>query len=189
MNQDKSKKELTKRIVILSIIGLLVITFLIVFLDMANVSGVSMETTLHNEDKLILLKHKKPTKGDIIVFDASYCGMNDAYVKRVIATEGQTVEINYTTDTVSVDGAVINETYLSNESRLMEDLNAYDKSFYDVDNEIYRYIVPAGCYFVLGDNRNESQDSRDGALGFVPDNAVKGIVIMRIGSISDMNFI
>lgn len=120
-----------------------------------GVEGVSMEPTLQPNDKLLVVSKlwTQPRCGDIVVLRKDSF-MESPIVKRVIATEGQTVDIDFTTGTVSVDGAVLEEPYLNGPT-----LTAGDLAF--------PMTVSPGCVFVMGDNRGESTDSRWNWLGEV----------------------
>ena len=100
-------------------------------------------------------------------------------VKRIIATGGQTVYIDYDANTITVDGQVLDESYLNYEydsaygSDCMADLAYLDPQY--VNRE---FTVPDGCIFVCGDNRNHSSDSRSAALGMVDARYVIGEVLL-----------
>lgn len=134
-----------------------IILCVLVFIFGARIVGVvgsSMVPTLHEGDRIITSNlFYKPKQGDIVVFRKD--SFDDrALVKRVIATEGQTVDIDFEQGIVYVDGAPLKEDYV----------NAPTVRELDFDDEI---TVPPGCVFVMGDNRNESTDSRSEALGCV----------------------
>ena len=134
-----------------------IILCVLVFIFAARIVGVvgsSMVPTLREGDRIITSNlFYKPKQGDIVVFRKD--SFDDrALVKRVIATEGQTVDIDFEQGIVYVDGAPLKEDYV----------NAPTVRELDFDDEI---TVPPGCVFVMGDNRNESTDSRSEALGCV----------------------
>ena len=93
-------------------------------------------------------------------------------VKRVIATGGQTVNIDGNTHEVSVDGVVLDEPYIREKTRLLGDAFTYPVT------------VPEGCVFVMGDNRNESGDSRYKAVGMIDERYIVGQAVYRIGDSS-----
>ena len=135
----------------------LVIIFLFTFvMRITIVDGHSMENTLHHGD-IVLVRSigYTPKQGDIVVLTKTTF-REASIIKRVIATEGQTVDIDYATSTVYVDGVALEEDYIK-EARW--DLYA--------DNGVNHITVPEGHIYVMGDNRNGSSDSRDPSLGVV----------------------
>lgn len=149
---------------IIQIVGTaLLLTFvLLIFIQPSIVSGESMYPTLHHNDKLILWKLGTPDAGDIVVFD-SHNANNDKYVKRVIGVEGDHVEI--IDSVVTVNDVILDEYYVNQAEELID--------AGDVD-----LIVPEGEIFVLGDNRNHSNDSR--SFGTVDLDDVDGKVIFNL---------
>ena len=138
----------------------LVFTFLI---RLIGVDGHSMVPTLQTGDRLLvlssLLDHDYEY-GDIVVLrEESF--LEEPIVKRVIATEGQTVDIDFEAGIVYVDGEALDEPYI-NEPTYME------------EGTEFPLTVPEGCIFVMGDNRNHSSDSRDSRLGTVDTRCVLG---------------
>ncbi len=132
------------------------------------VDGDSMNNTLHNGDKvLITARDWTIERGDIVVISQPNA-FNKVLIKRVIATEGQTVEINGKTHQVIVDGAVLEEPYIAQPLIVQGSWN-------------YPVTVPEGCVFVMGDNRNRSTDSRDSAVGMIDTRYIVGEAIYRIG--------
>ena len=128
-----------------------------------GVSGDSMYPTLHNGDMLILQSiGYEPKQGDVVVLTKEFDVSDGPIVKRVIATGGQHVVIDYDAGTVSVDGQVLDEPYIN---EVM--VEPPRESITDV-------VVPEGSIFVMGDNRNASSDSRDVTLGTVDERYVLG---------------
>lgn len=143
-----------------------------------EVSGNSMEATLSDGDRLLISNlFGSPKQGDVVVVNCM--GLDKTIVKRVIATAGQTVVINYDNDTISVDDKVIKEDYLSASSKNMKISVLFDPE-YMIDKNCYKYVVPENCIFVLGDNRNNSTDSRFSSVGFVNLDDVMGTALFRI---------
>lgn len=130
------------------------------------VSGSSMEPTLHDKNRLFVYRlGYEPENGDIIVFEPRGA-QNQYYVKRVIATEGQTVDIR--DGDVYVDGVKLEEEYIA--AKIMSDYPGQ-----------YPKTVPEDCVFVLGDNRNASRDSRDETgVGMVEEKTIVGKALFRI---------
>ena len=87
-----------------------------------------------------------------------------ALVKRVIATEGQTVEIDFDRHIVYVDGKKLDEPYIAEPTANKIDFTGIQ-------------VVPEGCVFVMGDNRNDSTDSRDERIGMVDTRDIIGKVV------------
>ena len=127
------------------------------------VSGPSMENTLIEGDLILVWSlGYTPKQGDVVVLtQESY--QEDAIVKRVIAVEGQRVDIDYGSGTVYVDDVPLKEAYIKEQMLL--------PSFGEGINHV---TVPDGCIFVMGDNRNQSADSRHPAIGIVDTRCVIG---------------
>ncbi len=147
-------------------IVILIFTFL---LRNANVEGDSMLPTLNNGDRLIVSHiNYTPDNGDIVIVNAEHPALDKAIVKRVIALPGQTVDIDFSSGSVKVDGAELKEDYIN------------ELTFFDAGAHAYPVQVPENCIFVMGDNRNNSTDSRSEYVGFVPVDDVLGKVVLRI---------
>ena len=129
-----------------------------------KVEGPSMQPTLSNNDRLIIWRLAyKPDNGDIIVLQKDGY---PPYIKRVIATEGQTVDIDFSTHKVYVDNNELYEDYILEPTVLSGDV-------------AFPVTVPEDCVFVLGDNRNNSRDSRFSSVGMVEKDEVIGKAILR----------
>ena len=144
----------------------LVFTF---FVRVINVDGPSMEPTLQTKDKLVLLSnlwYREPQRGDVVVARIPEFSP-DPIVKRVIAVEGDVVDIDFEAGTVSVNGTVLEESYVSGPTN--RDFDAYGVSF--------PMQIEENCVFLLGDNRNMSYDSRFEAIGQVDKRNIMGKVV------------
>lgn len=145
--------------------------FFVFAIRLVGVDGDSMYPTLHNTDYLGLLSnvlYRDVEPGDIVVMTVPYFE-NEPIVKRVIATEGQTVDINFDKGEVYVDGVLLNEPYINEPTYL---------SYADRGAALsYPVTVPEGCLFVMGDNRNNSADSRFAPVGMVDQRDVLGKVL------------
>lgn len=171
-------------ILVFSVAAVLLLFTLVVRL--CQVDGKSMLNTLEDKKMLITTSLGEPQQGDIIVFHMTSDqegGLNEALVKRVIAKGGQTVRIDYNTATVSVDGQVLEEPYaalLDGNDMSIGEMNLKPAYGYDDKTRVFETVVPEGCLFVMGDNRNNSADSRSYAVGFVDERRVLGRVLLQV---------
>lgn len=163
------------------------VTFTFLF-RICRVDGSSMENTL-NENQMLLLRSAfyTPKQDDIVVFHLTEPEYNleKTLVKRVIAVGGQEVIIDTKTATITVDGVVYEDSHSVLKDRLTNIVtDTYSVSglffdHFDAETGIYRATVPEGYIFVMGDNRNNSRDSRNPAVGFVDERCVLGGVVLR----------
>ena len=148
---------------------LVLIVFLFIF-RIIVVSGDSMKMTLLDGDYLLLLSntfYHEPRQGDIVVISKKAFDNGAPIVKRVIATEGQTVDIDFDSGIVYVDHTPLEEPYINSLTKLDEGTR-------------FPLTVEENCIFVLGDNRGVSRDSRDPAIGQVDKREVLGKAIFLI---------
>lgn len=143
------------------------VTFFTYILKPAQVDGPSMTPTLLDSDKIFTSNLLyTPKQGDIVTIDAKK--LDESIVKRVIAVEGQTINIDFDAGKVFVDDKELTEPYINDYTYL--DLHAFQ----------YPVTVPEGHVFVMGDNRNNSKDSRHPDVGFVDVKDIWGKVVFRI---------
>ena len=167
-------------------LAILLVIFTFAF-RLCRVEGASMENTLYEGENLILYSLAyKPQQDDMIVFHLTDAEPNleKMLVKRVIATGGQTVEIDFQNKTIIVDGVPYADEHATfkNYADVMIDryLSNRPNWEYDIKNDKMTVTVPEGHLFVLGDNRNFSRDSRDSDIMFVDERCVLGKVIVRV---------
>lgn len=149
---------------------LLVVVLLFTFVArLMGVKGPSMIPTLQEGDRLLVLNSLvcgSYEVGDIVI--ASKSSFDDEpIVKRIIATEGQTVDIDFTLGRVYVDGVLLEEDYIN-------DLT------YREEGTSFPLTVPEGSVFLMGDNRNHSSDSRDIRLGTVDERELIGKAVLLL---------
>ena len=149
-----------------------VLTFLF---KVVTINGSSMSDTLINGERIVITSlFYTPKNGDIIVVSRndtnSYDNMiQEPIIKRVIATEGQTVDIDFSKGVVYVDGVELDEPYTKTPTNVFEGVQ-------------FPVTVKENCIFVLGDNRNDSSDSRDpniGDNGMIDIRYVMGKAVLR----------
>ena len=134
------------------------------------VVGDSMFNTLVDGDYLVLISnvfYNEPKRGDIIVASKDSFRGGECIVKRVIATEGQEVDIDFANGIVYVDGVALEEDYLYSETKLYEGVS-------------FPLTVSEGCLFVMGDNRMDSKDSRSPEIGLIDMREVLGKAIFLL---------
>ena len=159
----KILKELIPYVIIV-IVVVLIRTFIV---TPVIVSGPSMEPTLKNKDVLILNKlQKKFNRYDIVVIDAKINGKKERIVKRIMGLPGDTIE--YKNHMFYVNGKRLADDFRGDTNDfILEDLTGYDK-------------IPNNYYFVMGDNRLNSLDSRDSRVGLVSKKDIIGVPIFRL---------
>lgn len=149
------------RCLVAAVVGV-VLLFVFVF-RMIGVSGGSMKNTLYTGDRLILLNAAfcDFKQGDIVVINAYNSELSDTIIKRIIAVGGQTVDIDFEEGIVYVDGEALDEPYIK------------EKTYY-FEGVQFPLTLAEDEVFVMGDNRNKSDDSRNPKLGPVKVDYIQG---------------
>lgn len=148
------------------LLAVVILIFMLCF-RVVVVSGTSMNNTLLDGDYLLLIGdmfYRNPQPGDVIVASKDSFDNGAPIVKRVIATEGQEVDINFQTGIVYVDGVALDESYTMTPTNNPEGVS-------------FPLVVEQGCIFVMGDNRNASKDSRDPEIGQIDRREILGKVV------------
>lgn len=159
---EKSRREIYDWIHCLSIALIICVVIFTFFIRLIDVRGTSMNPTLNNGDKMLVSGlFYSPKAGDVVVFKKDEYDPERALVKRVIATEGQVINIDFDNGIVYVDGEPLEEDYIMEPTTNKIDF-------------IGPQTVPEGCVFVMGDNRNASTDSRKTEIGMVDSRLILG---------------
>lgn len=174
---EASGKDMYDWVQCLIVALIICVVFFAFFVRIIDVVGTSMNPTLNNSDKMLVSGlFYKPKVGDVVVFKKDEYNPNKALVKRVIAVEGQEINIDFDRGIVYIDGQPIQEDYIAELTKTKEDF-------------IGPKTVPAGCVFVMGDNRNMSTDSRKTEIGMVDTRLILGKAYMVIYPLSEFRVI
>ena len=179
MSSKKEKKEKEKlnwkqsvfvylHDLIYMLMGILLV--FLIFFRIIVVSGSSMYSTLWDGDYVLLLNnlfYQEPEAGDIVVISKDSFDNGNPIVKRVIATEGQTVDIDFMNGIVYVDDIALSEDYINSPTTMEEGME-------------FPLVVEENCIFVLGDNRGVSRDSRDPVIGQIDSREILGKAIFMM---------
>jgi signal peptidase I len=177
-NRDDVKLNLPQRIVadfqdLIHVLAVFMFVYILLF-RVVVVVGPSMYNTLVDGDRLILISnvlYRNPKQGDVIVASKDSFRDGECIIKRIIATEGQTVDIDFQLGVVYVDGVGLQEDYTYTMTNMDEGMR-------------FPLTVPDGCVFAMGDNRNESMDSRNPQIGFIDEREIlgKAVFLMMPGT-------
>ena len=166
---NKVLREILDTVIYLAVVFILLILFITFVAQRTDVSGQSMENTLQDGDSLIVDKisyrFKDPERFDIVIFEYQY-GDEPCFIKRVIGLPGETVQID-TDGNIFINGSVLEEGYGA-------------EVILDPGRAIDPITLGEDEYFVLGDNRNHSMDSRDYSVGNVKKDTIVGKAFIRI---------
>lgn len=165
----KEAFEWIQAIVVAVVVAMFLRTFVF---TLVNVEGSSMVPTLHNNDKLIVWRLGYTPKIDDVIIFRPHGTESEPYVKRVIALEGQKVNIVATGNgmcDVYVDDVKLEEDYINEKITVAM-----------MGDHSYPVTVPQGHIFVMGDNRNHSLDSRRNSVGMVDTDSIIGHAVCRV---------
>ena len=186
--KNEIKKEITSTVlqllaVIIVLIGIRHFLFVPVSVD-----GDSMEPTLQTHNRLLLNKIGKIERFDIVVFPDPDSNSDSKtpkqFIKRVIGLPGDRIRVE--SDHLYVNDEIIEETYLKKEIESMEEWSTYTEDF-SLESVTGQEIVPDNTYFLLGDNRGNSKDSR--IFGFVPADSIMGKTNWRLWPLNEFGSI
>lgn len=160
--------------IVMSAFIIIAVVFTFMF-RLVGVDGMSMTDTLQHGDWLLTVNKESYERGDIVVItEPNY--FDEPLIKRVIAKGGETVDIDFTTSTVYVDGVALEEPYTREDYILPK-----------LDDIEFPYTVPEGHIFCMGDNRNGSTDSRSNLIGSLDERYVLGKAVVRILPFGDFD--
>ncbi len=173
VSSTKSKQPVTEKAALAYLHDLVyllagIMLLLLLLFRVVVVSGTSMTDTLLNGDYLLLLNNMfcgEFEHGDIIVASKDTFKDGEPIIKRVIATENQTVDIDFEAGIVYVDGVALEEDYTLTPTNYQEGMQ-------------FPLTVEEGCVFVMGDNRNGSRDSRDPQIGLIDTREILGKAVL-----------
>ena len=175
--QEKSRREIYDWIYCLSVALIICVVIFAFFIRLIDVRGTSMNPTLNNNDKMLVSGlFYEPKVGDVVVFKKDEYDPERALVKRVIAVEGQVINMDFDRGIVYVDGVPIEEDYIMEPTTNKIDF-------------IGPQTVPEGCVFVMGDNRNASTDSRKKEIGMVDTRLILGRAYAVVYPLSQVRLI
>ena len=168
---DYYRQSLRSTVSVLVVVAAVAVLIATLFLPILQISGDSMSPTLEHDEIVVLLKTKDFDRGDLVGF--YYQGK--ILLKRVIALPEDEVAID-ADGNVYVNGELLEEPYVT------------DKGLGDCDLE-FPYKVPGTGYFVLGDQRSNSVDSRNSAIGAISQEDIIGKVFVRVWPLSEIGFV
>ena len=168
--QKAYNKALRGTVYVLTIVAAVAVLIATLVLPVLQIEGTSMEPTLHNGDIVLLMKTTRFERGDLCGFTWN----NKLLIKRVIGVPGDWIEID-TDGTVYLNGEKLDEPYVE------------QKAFGECDLE-FPFQVPAEQYFVIGDMRENSIDSRNTLIGCIPKDQIVGKVFFRVWPFKSIQF-
>lgn len=175
--REQTRRDIYDWIYCLCVALMICVVVFAFFVRLIDVRGTSMNPTLNHGDKMLVSGlFYEPKAGDVVVFKKDEYDPKKALVKRVIATEGQEINIDFANGLIYVDGEVISEDYIMEPT-------------YNQMDFIGPQTVPEGCVFVMGDNRNASTDSRKKEIGMVDSRLILGRAYMVVYPLNQMRVI
>ena len=168
--QKAYNKALSGTVYVLTIVAAVAVLIATLVLPVLQIEGTSMEPTLYNGDIVLLMKTTRFDRGDLCGFTWN----NKLLIKRVIGVPGDWIEID-TDGTVYLNGEKLDEPYVE------------QKALGECDLE-FPYQVPQEQYFVIGDMRESSIDSRNTVIGCIPKDQIVGKVFFRVWPFSRLRF-
>ena len=168
--QKAYNKALGGTVYVLTIVAAVAVLIATLVLPVLQTEGTSMEPTLHNGDIVLLMKTTRFERGDLCGFTWN----NKLLIKRVVGVPGDWIEID-TDGTVYLNGEKLDEPYVEK------------KAFGECDLE-FPFQVPAEQYFVIGDMRESSIDSRNTLIGCIPKDQIVGKVFFRVWPFKSIQF-
>ncbi len=171
MNKPAIKRALFIYDIVSVLVGAVVAVLVIIclFFRVSSVVGASMEPTLYEGDQLIISPFKNSyAYGDIVIIHREH---EVSLVKRIIATPGDTLDIDFETGVVTLNGEVLKEDYIAEPTYL-----SYE------DGPKFPITIPQGYYFAMGDNRNNSLDSRSESIGLINEQYILGKMIVDLSN-------
>ena len=168
--QKAYNKALGGTVYVLTIVAAVAVLIATLVLPVLQIEGTSMEPTLHNGDIVLLMKTTRFERGDLCGFTWN----NKLLIKRVVGVPGDWIEID-TDGTVYLNGEKLDEPYVEK------------KAFGECDLE-FPFQVPAEQYFVIGDMRESSIDSRNTLIGCIPKDQIVGKVFFRVWPFKSIQF-
>ena len=168
--QKAYNKALGGTVYVLTIVAAVAVLIATLILPVLQIEGTSMEPTLTNGDIVLLMKTTRFERGDLCGFTWN----NKLLIKRVIGVPGDWIEID-TDGTIYLNGEQLEEPYVAN------------KAFGECDLE-FPFQVPQEQYFVVGDMRESSIDSRNTLIGCIPKDQIVGKVFFRVWPFKSVEF-
>lgn len=172
LKKKKEYKRVSRNVfAVLVVVAALSVLIATLVMPVLQISGISMQPTLRDKEIVVLVKSSKPKSGDIIAFYYQ----SKVLLKRVIGQPGDVIDMD-SDGNVFVNGEILREPYISENSIGESDIQ-------------FPFCVPESKYFVLGDNRKISVDSRSSVIGCVEKDRIVGVVVFRVWPLKSISLI